>query len=85
VEKIERQLSTASWLAGDMFTLADINFFSHCGMMLARMFPEIGTSERCPRLLEWVERVRSRPGVAAALEMPDRTNPALRTFTGEVH
>jgi hypothetical protein len=26
-----------------------------------------------------------RPGVKAAFAMPDRTNPAFRTFTGEVH
>jgi glutathione S-transferase len=84
VDKVEDQLSRAPWLAGDMFTLADINFFSHCGMMLARMFPEIGTQQRCPRLLDWVERMRARPGVKAALEMPDHTNPALRTFTGHV-
>ena len=85
VDKVEEQLKQTQWLAGDMFTLADVNFFSHCGMMLARMFPEIGTRERCPTLLAWVDRMRERPGVAAALEMPDHTNPALRTFTGEVH
>jgi glutathione S-transferase len=84
VDKVEQQLAQTPWLAGDMFTLADVNFFSHCGMMLARMFPEIGTRERCPRLLDWVERVRARPGVQAALAMPDHTNPALRTFTGHV-
>jgi glutathione S-transferase len=82
VDKVEEQLKSTPWLAGAMFTLADINFFSHCGMMLARMFPEIGTREHCPRLLDWAERMRARPGVAAALAMPDRTNPALRTFTG---
>jgi glutathione S-transferase len=84
VDKIEAQLHLTPWLAGEMFTLADVNFFSHCGMMLARMFPEIGTVRRCPRLLDWAERVRARPGVAAALRMPDHTNPALRTFTGHV-
>ena len=84
MDKVEEQLGKTPWLAGDMFTLADINFFAHCGMMLARMFPEIGTQQRAPRLLEWVERTRARPGVAAALAMPDHTNPALRTFTGHV-
>ena len=48
------------------------------------MFPEIGKVARCPRLLDWEARVRARPGVAAALRMPDHTNPALRTFTGHV-
>jgi glutathione S-transferase len=82
VDKVEAQLAKTAWLAGDMFTLADINFFAHCGMMIARMFPDIGNARRCPGLLQWTERVRARPGVAAALAMPDRTNPALRTFTG---
>ena len=84
VDKVEDQLSRAPWLAGDAFTLADINFFAHCGMMIARMFPDIGNEARSPRLLEWAERMRARPGVAAALAMPDHTNPALRTFTGHV-
>jgi glutathione S-transferase len=85
VDKVEEQLGKTQWVAGDQFTLADGNFFSMCGMMLERMFPEIGTRERCPRLLDWVDRMKARPGVAAALTMPDKTNPALRTFTGEVH
>ena len=84
VDKVEEQLGKTPWLAGEMFTLADINFFAHCGTMVARMFPEIGTAQRCPRLLDWAERMRARPGVKAALEMPDHTNPALRTFTGHV-
>ncbi len=84
VQKVEDQLGESPWLAGDMYTLADINFFAHCGMMIARMFPEIGNAERSPRLLAWADRMRARPGVAAALQMPDHTNPALRTFTGHV-
>jgi glutathione S-transferase len=82
VDKVEQQLGLTPWLAGEMFTLADINFFSHCGMMVQRLFPDIGVETRAPRLLEWAQRVRERPGVQAALVMPDRTNPALRTFTG---
>jgi glutathione S-transferase len=85
VDKVEAQLAQTPWLAGDMYTLADINFFSHCGMMLARMFPDIGIEARCPKLLAWAERVRARPAVAKALAGPDHSNPALRTFTGEVH
>jgi glutathione S-transferase len=54
-------------------------------MMIERMFPAIGNRSNCPRLLDWVARMRARPGVAKALAGPDRTNPALRTFTGEVH
>jgi glutathione S-transferase len=83
VDKVEAQLARAAWLAGVTYTLADINFFSPLGLYLTRMFPEIGTGRRCPHLLAWVERVKSRPAVQAALAMPDKTNPALRTFSGE--
>jgi glutathione S-transferase len=85
VDKVEAQLEATPWLAGDAYTLADINFYAHCGFALQRMFPDIGTVARCPRLLDWVQRVEARPGVQAALAMPNRTNPALRTFTGEAH
>ncbi len=84
VDKVEKQLAQTPWLAGEQFTLADINFFSHCGMMVQRMFPEMKIETRAPRLVDWRERMRARPGVQAALAMPDKTNPALRTFTGHV-
>ncbi len=82
IDKVEGQLTETPWLAGDMFTTADINFFSHCGMMVERMFPELEVATRCPRLVDWRERMKARPGVKAALEMPDHTAPSLRTFTG---
>ena len=41
VDKVEAQLAESEWLAGDSYTLADINFYSHCGMMVERMFPEM--------------------------------------------
>jgi len=83
VDKVEKQLAEAPWLAGQMYTLADINFLSYCGMSVQRMFPELDVNKRAPRLADWIERVRARPGVKAAFAMPDHTNPALRTFTGE--
>lgn len=83
VAKVEEQLSKGPWLVGEMFTLADINFFCHCGAMVERMFPEMRIPEIAPRLADWALRVRARPGAKAALSMPDHTNPALRTFTGE--
>jgi len=84
IGKVEEQLSKTPWLAGDMYTLADINFFSHCAIAVNRMFPEMGVEKRAPRMMEWVERMKARPGVREALAMPDKTNPALRTFSGEV-
>jgi glutathione S-transferase len=66
-----------------MYTLADINLYSMLGMAAARMFPEKEYDTRAPRFTDWVRRMNERPGVKAALAMPNRTNPALRTFTGE--
>jgi glutathione S-transferase len=83
VDKVEAQLSRTPWLAGETYTLADINFFSHCGMYVNRMFPDLTDERQHTRLSEWRERVAQRAGVKAALAMPDHTNPALRTFTGE--
>ncbi|MCP5145872.1 MAG: glutathione S-transferase family protein [Gammaproteobacteria bacterium] len=85
VDKVERQLGETQWLAGDDYTLADVNFFANCGIAVARMFPDMNIEQRCPRLVAWRDRMHERPGVKAALAMPDRTNPALRTFSGEVH
>jgi glutathione S-transferase len=83
VDKVEKQLATTTWIAGDLYSLADINLFSMLGMAVARMFPEMEVEKRAPRLTDWVQRMYARPGVKAALAMPNRTNPALRTFTGE--
>lgn len=80
--KVEAHLADNAWLAGDMFTSADANFYAMCGMMVERMFPELAVEQTYPRLVDWRERMNARPGVRAALEMPDRTDPRLRTWTG---
>ena len=83
LDKVEDQLSRTPWLAGDSYTLADINFFAHCGLYANRMFPDLTDETKHPRLSKWRDTVAARAGVKAALAMPDHTNPALRTFTGE--
>ena len=81
--KVERQLGETAWLAGETYTLADINFYSHCGAMVHRMFPEKEVDANYPRLAEWRERVTARPAVAEALKSEDRTQPGLRTWSGD--
>jgi glutathione S-transferase len=83
VDKVDRQLAESRWIAGNDYTLADINFFSYCGVAVERMFPEMQIGKRCPRLVEWAERMRARPAVARALAGEDRTAPGLRTWSGE--
>ncbi len=83
IDKVEAQLQKTEWLAGDDYTLADINFFCHCGMSVERLFPEMNVATRAPAMVEWREKMLAREGVKEAMAMPDHTNPALRTFTGE--
>lgn len=85
LDKVEAQLGETRWLAGEMYTLADINFYAHCGMYVARMFPDLTDKDRHPQLEAWRNRISERAAVKEALAMPDHTNPALRTFSGEVH
>ncbi len=84
VDKVEKQLAKTAYLAGNDYTLADINFYSMCGMMVERMFPELQIAKRCPRLIDWRERVTARPAMATALAQEDRTEPGLRTWSGHV-
>ncbi|MEO6215979.1 MAG: glutathione S-transferase family protein [Sphingomonas sp.] len=82
VDKVEAQLAKTPWLAGETYTLADINFYSHCGMMVERLFPEMAIATRCPHFVAWRDRVTARPAMQQALAMPDHTEPGLRTWSG---
>lgn len=83
LDKIETQLGETKWLGWNDYTLADINFFSHCGLMANRMFPEMKVDERFPRIAAWREAVAARPAVKEALASEDRTAPGLRTWSGD--
>jgi len=83
IDMFENQLGETPCLAGDNFTLADINAYSHLGMMAERMFPELAACEKTPNFLAWVDRVAAHPGVQKALAGPDHTSPELRVFSGE--
>lgn len=67
VARAESALSKGPWLIGDFFSLADINFYAYCGGALIKMFPAIGTDEKCPRLLDWIRRIEARPASVTAL------------------
>ena len=82
VDKVEQQLQKTPWLAGDVFTLADINFFAIGGVALDRLFPTMRVGVRAPRLSAWVARMLERPGVKAAFAMPDRTNAGIAHVYG---
>lgn len=75
VQRVEAQLEHSPWLAGDAFSLADINYFATAGLGLPRLFPDLATPDRAPRLLDWLERVQSRPAIQAALAVAPMPTP----------
>jgi glutathione S-transferase len=83
LDKIDRQLGHTAYLAGDAYTLADINFYAHCGLSVNRMFPNLDVDARFPNLVRWREAVSDRAAVQAALAGEDRTQPGLRTWSGD--
>jgi glutathione S-transferase len=83
VDKVEAQLTRTAWLAGDSYSTADINFYAHCGLAVEPMFPELDVAKRAPRLCAWRDRVSARPAVKEALAGEDRTQPGLRTWSGD--
>lgn len=67
VDKVEAQLAQTPWLAGDMYTLADVNLYATGGPALHRLFPHVLAEGRRPRVEDWLERMTARPAVQAAM------------------
>jgi len=78
VERSEAQLAETEWLAGDSYSLADINMFSLCSISLERLFPHLADRKTYPRFWDWHDRVLMRPAVQTALAGPDHTDPAIK-------
>src|SRR5690606_21809539 len=72
--RIEAALTGHDWLVGDAFSLADIAVFA-MGANLPQGYPDLANEAATPNLLAWLARMRARPGVAAALAMPNHTPP----------
>jgi glutathione S-transferase len=71
VDRLEHGLHGHEWLVADMFTLADIAMFS-MAIGVPMSYPDLMNPERTPNAVAWLARMRARPGVAAALAMPNR-------------
>ena len=76
IARMEKQLGETPWLAGAEFSLADVSCFAMASGM-PRMSPNLVNPEVTPRLMAWHERMSARPGVRAALEMPNPVRDTL--------
>ena len=65
LDKAERALEAGLYLAGDTYSLADINMVPFIDRYRERVMPKLVTPGRLPRLCDWLERVMARPAVIA--------------------
>jgi len=75
IERMEKILEKSKWLAGDEYSLADVNSYSMV-IPVPRFFPEFMNEKVSPRSLDWVARMNERPAVKAALAMARQPAPA---------
>jgi len=57
---LERHLSRSTWIAGDRYSLGDINGFN-LGYALPLSQPEHCNDSKTPHIMEWLRRIYERP------------------------
>jgi glutathione S-transferase len=74
VKRIEDALATAAWLTGPQYSIADIDAFAMLAT-LPDLAPDVVNSRDTPRILEFLNRVRERAAVKAALALSRTGKP----------
>lgn len=74
LKRIESMLATSPWLVADKFSIADIETFS-ITHGLTKLTPDLVSKSASPRVVDWLERIRMRPSVKAALAMNKTGKP----------
>ena len=72
-DRCEAALASGPYLAGDMYTLADIAILPYAHAF-KEVRPELMTTR--PRMQDWYERVMARPAVQAAYLPSEETSPS---------
>ena len=79
IGRMEQILTNSRWLAGNTYSLADVNSYSMVAGV-QRFFPEFMNEKDTPRSVEWLAAMNERAAVKAALAMPNKVPEVLRTF-----
>jgi glutathione S-transferase len=74
LRRIEAALAAERWLAGPAYSIADIDAYAMLAP-LPELAPELVNASVSPRIIEFLERVHSRPAVRAALAMTRSGRP----------
>lgn len=81
VKRIESALGAARWLAGDAYSVADIDAYALLAP-LPDLAPELVSERAAPRITEFLRAVRARPAVEKALAHARTPNPQRAFIPG---
>ncbi len=84
VDRFERMLGEANWLVGESYSLADIDAFAICNA-LPELTPDLVNVDATPHLCGWIDRIRTRPAVIAALATSRTGTPTQAFVPGPEH
>jgi len=82
LKRIEETLKRTYWLAGNDYSLADIDAFSFLNS-LPGLAPDVFNRTECPRTMDFVERMRAREAVKSALAMSRSKRPEEAFVPGQ--
>ena len=84
IKRIEDALGASQWLVGPEYSLADIDAFAICNS-LPTLTPDLVNVGATPRLMDWLNRIRSRPAVRTALAASRTGKPEQAFAPGPEH
>ena len=76
IRRMETILEASPWLAGDEYSLADINSYSMV-VAVPRLVPAAMNEDATPHSMDWLARMNARPAVKAALATSRTTEPPI--------
>ena len=76
IRRMETILEASPWLAGDEYSLADINSYSMV-VAVPRLVPAAMNEDATPHSMDWLARMNERPAVKAALATSRTTEPPI--------
>jgi glutathione S-transferase len=82
--RIEDALADSGWLVGGAYSLADVDAFAICNS-LPLLTPGVVNEAATPRLMAWLERIRARPAVQAAVATSRTGRPEQAFAPGPEH
>lgn len=84
---LEHHLGNTHWVAGNSYSLADINGFT-LGYAFPIIQPEYCNDSETPRIMSWLKRIYTRPAIIETFklgrtDMAERAAVMIKKFTGE--